>query len=169
MVTYASYCGSSRHFLHRGTTSNLLTFALQESLPVTNLREVRLGHPELSLLHYQPEQQQLLASLNCTCSSSFFPNQGARLCFSFPILTLHSQRGHQLLPTYFSPTAPLPFISHSKPCQPAPSHQHLKPWDGSTGLGATGLQQPLKREVATSQGSTLMSVVHIMALAPRRE
>lgn len=52
-----SNCGSSRHVLHRGTTSDL-SFTLKESFYslVTNLREVRLGHPKLGngFLRYHP-------------------------------------------------------------------------------------------------------------------
>lgn len=110
-------CGSSRHTLHRGTTSSFLSFSLNEPLLLANRRVVRLGHSELNLLPYHPEQQQLLASLGCTCSSSFFPTQDASLCFSFLLLTLCSQLGHQLLPTYSSPVALLPFFSHSRLCQ----------------------------------------------------
>lgn len=106
----------------RSTKSHLLSFILDRSLLLANPREVGLGHPEISLLHYHPEQQQLLAPVGCTCSSSLSLSWDAGRCFNFPNLTPQFQLGHQLLPVYFSPMPLLPFISQRKPCQLSSHH-----------------------------------------------
>lgn len=96
---------------NRGTWNHLLSFTLNGSLLLVNLREVGLGHPEISLLHYHPEQQQLLASLGCICWSSFLPQLACQSVFQLSKL-------HITIPARTSTLARV-LLSHA----PAPLHQ----------------------------------------------
>lgn len=92
---------------NRGTKIHLLSFTLNGSLLLADLRQVVLGHPEISLLHYHPEQQQLLASLGCICSSSFLPQL---VCQSVSQLS----KPHTTIPARTSTLAHV-LLSHAPP------------------------------------------------------